>query len=109
MTEGTSAPTPMQAPDYAESGLVFALPLGGPDEALAWIKNANHGDKVVYFVGHLAVARDHEGVPFGGPKARRADAVGTIMSKASDAKWVQLTQQRVADGCFLYVARRTVH
>ena len=96
------------APDLADSAIYCVAPLGSAQDFKAWADNAGPGQTGIYFVGHLAVARDLERQPFGLLDATKTNALAITAMRLSDAGAIQLTQRRVNDGCYLYMAKRTM-
>jgi hypothetical protein len=66
-----------------------------------WLKKACPGDRVTYHTGHLISDRERH------LNGRSIAAVADILRAAQEGGRVALTQRRIADDLYQYVAERT--
>ena len=75
------------------NGKEFAKPLVAPNVLHDWLYDASNGDKIPYFIGHLAYERQYNA---------DLNLVGQIAAAASDNGCACLTQSRHEKG-FIYL------
>ena len=71
-----------------------------------WVADAQPGDRIVYYRGHLSRDRQAHGEGYPEPLRRKIGEIGNCAWMLGDEHWVHLIQKRIGYGCWEYIAVR---
>ncbi|MCA3573281.1 MAG: hypothetical protein IOC86_05140 [Aestuariivirga sp.] len=71
-----------------------------------WVADAQPGDRLVYYTGHLSRDRLPHSEGYSEPVRRKVSEIGNAAWMLGAENWVHLLQRRVAPGCWDYIAVR---
>lgn len=71
-----------------------------------WVADAQPGDRLVYYTGHLSRDRLPHSEGYSEPVRRKVGELGNAAWMLGAENWVHLLQRRVAPGCWDYIAVR---
>lgn len=71
-----------------------------------WVADAQPGDKIVYYTGHLSRDRLPHSEGYSEPVRRKIGELGNAAWMLGEENWVHLVQRRVSTGCWNYIAVR---
>jgi len=71
-----------------------------------WVADAQPGDKIVYYTGHLSRDRLPHSEGYSEPVRRKIGELGNAAWMLGEENWVHLVQRRVSTGCWDYIAVR---
>lgn len=71
-----------------------------------WVADAQPGDSIVYYTGHLSRDRLPHKDGYSEPVRRKIGELGNAAWMLGDENWVHLVQRHVSYGCWDYIAVR---
>ena len=71
-----------------------------------WVADAQPGDRIVYYTGHLSRDRLPHNEGYSEAVRRRIGELGNAAWMLGEENWLHLVQRRVSCGCWDYIAVR---
>ena len=71
-----------------------------------WVADAQPGDRLVYYTGHLSRDRLPHSEGYSEPVRRKVNEIGNAAWMLGEENWLHLVQRRVSYGCWDYIGVR---